>query len=125
MRALHEMSLVESLLESLEMVVREQGVTGVREVGLRVGALRQVEPEVMAFCFSVATRGTFLEGAELRVILQPLRRRCLTCGHRWEGALQEAACPRCGSVSERTGGFELDLEYIEVKEDESTHYPEP
>lgn len=120
------MSLVESLLDSLESVVREQGVREVRVVGLRVGALRQVVPEVLSFCFAAASEGTSLQGAELRVEILPVSRECLNCGALREGDREAGSCPVCGAeASQIRGGLELELDYIEVNEDEPTHLPEP
>ena len=63
---MHEMSLTESIVELIEEG-RKQGFSRVRVVRLEIGALAQVEPEAMRFCFDAVTRGTLAEGARLDI----------------------------------------------------------
>lgn len=116
------MSLVESLVESLRQMQQERGWERVTKVHLKVGALRQVVPEVLLFCYEVAVSDTELAGSSLELDVVPIRRRCTACGRIWggeEGAF--ALCPSCGGTkTELLEGMELYIDSLEVEEKDAT-----
>jgi hydrogenase nickel incorporation protein HypA/HybF len=77
---MHELSLVSSVVGSLEELAMGKGWKRITKVTLKIGKMRQVIPEVMVFSFSVASRGTIMEGSELEILEVPVRSRCLSCG---------------------------------------------
>ncbi|HPE91941.1 MAG TPA: hydrogenase maturation nickel metallochaperone HypA [Synergistales bacterium] len=112
---MHELSLVSSVVGSLEELAMGKGWKRITKVTLKIGKMRQVIPEVMVFSFSVASRGTIMEGSELEILEVPVRNRCLSCGENWEGPT--FLCPGCGgSEVETESGMEMDLESVEVEE---------
>ena len=112
---MHEFSLVEALISSLEKMGKEEGWGRVTEIRLRVGALRQVFPDILEFAFETASTGTFLQGARLLVEEVPLSYRCLKCGTVW--GEEGGPCPACGSgVRETLAGMEMDIQSVEVEE---------
>lgn len=115
---MHEMSLVESLMDSLLSMIQEHPEwEKVTRVNLRVGAMRQVVPESMAFCFDIAIRGTSLEGAELLLTSVPIQCHCRSCGQSWPGDDRIFICSSCGSPDvELTAGMELEIDTLEVEE---------
>ncbi len=115
---MHEMSLVESLLDSLLQMLDENPEWGsVTQVRLRVGAMRQVVPEAMEFCFHTAIAGTPLEGARLVLTSVPVHCHCNACGHRWPGDDRIFICPACRSPEvELEAGMELEIDSLEVEE---------
>jgi hydrogenase nickel incorporation protein HypA/HybF len=122
---MHELSLVEAILDSLLPMCSEYGIGGkVRSVRLRIGRMRQVIPDVMRFAYEVATENTTLSGSTLEITVIPLRFSCPACGAEWEG--QEAiafVCPKCGGRDVTThSGMELEIESMEVEQhDEPSH----
>jgi hydrogenase nickel incorporation protein HypA/HybF len=77
---MHEMSIAESLFEIvMDTIKKEDQVTKVEAVDLRIGKLRAVIPENLVFCFEVICRGTEVEGAELRIEEVPVRVSCGEC----------------------------------------------
>ncbi len=113
---MHELSLSRSILDAALTHADGRRVLAVQ---LRVGALRQVVPDSLAFYFEIVARGTACEGARLVASSVPARLRC-DCGAEWE--LQEPAfrCPRCDSSRVTVmSGDELAVESIEVEEDEA------
>jgi hydrogenase nickel incorporation protein HypA/HybF len=62
---MHELALMESLVET---VVENVGNAKVASVRLEVGRLAAVVPDSLRFCFDVCARGTSLEGAVLEII---------------------------------------------------------
>lgn len=98
-RAMHEMSIAQSLLRLAEEELARRGCTRLEKVGVTLGALSGVEPESLRFCFDILLRGTPHEGACLELTETPLRLRCAGCGLEFGGEGQDALwmpCPRCG-----------------------------
>ena len=112
---MHEVSLVESMVTALEKMMEEEKWKKITEVRLRVGVLRQVNPDILAFAFETVTKGTPLEGSRLIVTDIPLEYRCRDCGQMWGD--ENGLCPACGSGSRETlAGMELEIESLEVEE---------
>ena len=96
-KAMHELSLCQSIIEILKAQAEPHQYQRVRRVELRVGPRAMVEPASMVFAFGVASRGTLAEGAVLDVVEVPGRAVCLDCLHEGEVEKLAEACPRCGS----------------------------
>jgi hydrogenase nickel incorporation protein HypA/HybF len=112
---MHELALTESLVEALREEAARQGFVRVRRVTLEVGALSHVEPEALAFCFEVATRGTLAEGATLAIERPPGSAFCTDCGGLVSIAARGEPCPGCGGYRLLVrGGEELRLRELEV-----------
>jgi hydrogenase nickel incorporation protein HypA/HybF len=91
----------------------------VTAVQLRVGHLRQVVPDSLAFFFEHVAAGTPCEGARLDLEVVPARLECDDCGHGWELDAPVFRCPRCDAARVHiAAGDELLVESIEVAEEE-------
>ncbi len=114
---MHEYSLVSHLLDILEDLAAEGHWPPPVKVHLRVGALRQVVPEILHSCYASSVEGTFFDGSFLELEILPLLLECQSCGHLWEGEPGKRFCPRCGS-SENVlrGGEELEIASVEVRD---------
>jgi hydrogenase nickel incorporation protein HypA/HybF len=89
-------------------------------VRLRVGAMRQVVPESLAFYFEIVARDTACDGATLELEQIDARLRCRECDRQWSPQIPAFRCPDCGSASvEVRAGDELEVDYIEVEEQEA------
>lgn len=112
---MHEMSIVESLLETVQSVMREYPGRRVGEVHVRVGTLRLVVPETLQFCFAAATRGGVLDGARLVVTPVQASARCGMCGIEFAVEENWFECPGCGAAGGTLrAGNELELAGIEA-----------
>ncbi len=110
---MHEMSLIEALLEQVRQETRPG--TRVRTVRLRVGALRQALPEMLAFCYAAAVRGTSLEGSRLEIEPVPAEARCRQCCLTFDVEDNWLECPRCRSTAaDLLRGDELQLVSLEL-----------
>lgn len=108
---MHELALIESLVEAVDEQVEQGRVTAVR---LEVGTLVAVVPDAMHFCFDVCTRGTRLEGASLEIAELPGRARCRSCGAEVTLNTPLARCA-CGGIDlEVLAGHELRIKEVEV-----------
>lgn len=113
---MHEMSLCESIVQTLEEQARVQDYQQVQVVRLEIGALAGVEVEAMRFGFEVVTRGTLAEGAELDIIEVDGQAWCLPCGKSVSVKQRFDACPDCGSYQlQITSGEELRIKELEVQ----------
>ena len=93
---MHELSLCRAIAR----VVRPHAAgRRVDVVHLRVGALRQVVPETLSFCWTLVRDHEDMPAAELELELVAAQVRCRDCGaqsqieSRWS-----VSCPRCGSA---------------------------
>jgi hydrogenase nickel incorporation protein HypA/HybF len=84
----------------------------VRNVAVRIGALRQVIPESLSFYVGIVGRETVCDGAELELDLVPARVAC--CGAEWEPP--SFRCPECGEAAAVIAGNEFEVESILVEE---------
>jgi hydrogenase nickel incorporation protein HypA/HybF len=113
---MHELSLMQNLIEDVVAGLRERGIErpgAVESVMLTIGALEIHSTESFRQAFEVATRGTPLDGAALELTVRPARLHCSACGI--ESAVGEdeadghlplpvAMCPTCGAVCAVEGG---------------------
>lgn len=114
---MHELSLSSAIVNT---VVKHAADRTVSVVSVRVGQLRQVVPETLAFYFGVVARGTVCEGARLELEAVPARLRCAPCAREWAIDLPAFRCPTCGGAEvEIVSGDELEVESIEVEEAEA------
>ena len=110
---MHELSVARAVLNT---AVRHAEGRRVTAVNLRVGRLRQVVPQSLAFYWEVVSRDTLCEGATLAQEGVAARLRCPTCATEWEIELPWFRCPACGTGAEVASGDELEVESIDVEE---------
>ena len=110
---MHELSIAGAVVDT---ALRHAEDRRVLVVNLRVGRLRQVIPDSLAFYFDIVSRDTLVEGARLEQVVVPVRMRCEACAHEWEPELM-FRCPECSGAGEVLAGDELEVDSIEVEED--------
>jgi hydrogenase nickel incorporation protein HypA/HybF len=112
---MHEMSIVEALIEGIETELRSQPASRLAAVRVRVGELRLVVPETMRFCYEAATAGTSLAGSVLEIEEIEARARCRGCGEEFAVEDNWFACPCCAGVdTEIVAGRELEMASLEL-----------
>jgi hydrogenase nickel incorporation protein HypA/HybF len=132
---MHELSISSAVVET---ALAHAGGRRVSTVNVRVGRLRQVVPESLAFYFGIVSRDTDCEDASLELELIDALMGCDCCGQEWDPAppaepaihsglesmslLPQFRCPACEGVGARVlRGEELEVESIEVEDGD----PEP
>ena len=115
---MHELSIVESVVEGVTETASRYPGSQVKAVRLRVGVLAAVVEDSLRFCWELATTGTALEGAALVVNSVPVVVHCAACGRDAELAgVQSFRCPHCGEpAADLRQGRELEIESIEIEE---------
>lgn len=95
---MHELSVMQGILEVVLRHAGKSGVSRVEAVNLEVGALSHLREEWMQKYFDHLTRGTAAEGAALRVRRVPAVLCCRECGHRFEWRGEDGpSCTVCAS----------------------------
>ncbi len=119
---MHEMSLVQGLLDIIQQEMERHDATRLVKVRVRYGALAAVVPEAMRFAWDAVTNASPLQGAVLELEEVPVRLKCCMCGKEFvpaelERALLMAPCPGCGEElgHQVLDGKELTLEQMEVE----------
>ena len=113
---MHELSLAEAIHKTIKELCQRSSWSRVRRITLKVGRLRQVNPELLSFAFDVLAQGAVAEGAELSVMELPVVFHCRACGRETTGDVTAFACVNCGSADvELLSGMELTIESMEVE----------
>jgi len=115
---MHELSIVQSVVEAVTDSLAAYPGARVLEVRLRVGALAAVVEDSLQFCFGIATEDTPLDGARLIVHTLPVVMYCAACAVDVElDGVQSFRCPRCGEFCvDLRQGRELEIESVEIEE---------
>ena len=113
---MHEMSLMESVLEIVEEEVRKAGATKVKAVRLDIGELSSVEPDAMRFCFEAVVAGTVAAEAVLEIVRVPGAGWCIDCSQTVALSERFGACPLCGGHRvQMTSGDDMRVAELEVE----------
>ncbi len=114
---MHELGLVQSILDIAETYARREGASAIREIGLKVGAMSGVEKAALEFAFEATKQGTLAEQARLAVHWVPLVAFCEECevGFEVKSPFGIALCPVCNeAIATLQQGQELEVDYLEV-----------
>lgn len=115
---MHEFSIAEAILTQVRRYTPDDAL--VRDVSIRVGALRGLEPEALQMSWTAVIAGTSIDGATLTVDQRPWTITCSTCGRSWTSEVPFVDCV-CGNTTPApTGGDELDLVSITVDQEETS-----
>ncbi|MBQ6972559.1 MAG: hydrogenase maturation nickel metallochaperone HypA [Synergistaceae bacterium] len=113
---MYEFTLTNSVNDAVQRLCRQTGWTKIRRIMIRVGGIREVNPELMAFIFAAAAKDTPAEGAVLSVMLLPVTVKCRSCGKISARDDSDFACSFCGSRNVQIlSGLEFNIEALEVE----------
>ncbi len=117
---MHEISIIESILEVAEEKAREVSSPSIKVIKLRLGEFTAIARESLEFAFEVARQGTLAEHALLEIEVVPMVLHCVVCDTpRQPTSARSFICPVCGFPLKIVSGKELQIEFIEIEE----HYP--
>lgn len=110
---MHELSIAEQVLEVVVRTAKAHGATAVESIELEIGAMRLVVPEALELAFQAISEGTIAFGAKLIQREVPISLACRRCGRKFEGVIDDFACPACGvAETEVIGGNDIVLRSI-------------
>lgn len=112
---MHEMSLMESVLDIACETALKNGAARVTAIRLDIGMLTHVDPEALVFCYDAIRRGTIAEAAELRINRIAGAGWCRDCAKTVPMVERFDICPECGQCQvEMTAGDEMKIRDLEV-----------
>ena len=116
---MHALSVCGSIAGIVE---RRAAGRAVRVIHVRVGQLRQIVPDTLAYCWDLLSADTALAGARLEVESIAARIRCRACGRTADlGDLPVFACGGCMSTDvEVVAGEEFLITALDLAEGAST-----
>ncbi len=117
---MHEMSLVESVMNILADEKAQRNLGRIIRVTLQNGALAGVVTDSMYFAWEALTPGTEFEGCEMIINETPLKLKC-SCGTEFVPQdVKYTPCPSCEAVlgHEVLEGREFLIQNIEAEDGE-------
>lgn len=113
---MHELSLCQGILDTLEAEARKQDFRRVRSVRLEIGALAGVDDEALRFGWEVVSPGTLAEDSLLDIVRTPGSAWCFDCLAMVNIGQYYDPCPRCqGHKLQISGGEQLKITQLEVE----------
>jgi len=112
--AMHEYSIVQSLLERVEVEARRRGATSVQRLHLRIGEMAGIEIELLTTAFALFRERSLCAAAELAIEPIAVRWACPRCG-RAIAPGEILRCRECAAPARLEGGDEIILERIEME----------
>jgi hydrogenase nickel incorporation protein HypA/HybF len=107
---MHELSLIENVLDLALEQAQQHGAGRIETITLRVGSLAGVDPDALQFAFEVVKAGSIAEVAQLVIEAVPAECFCAECEATFTAADGCCECPACGTISrELRQGRELQL----------------
>lgn len=107
---MHELSLIQGLLEAVTKSATREGIKTVHTVQLVIGEIYGALPEALDFAFGVLSKDTVCCGAVLEIEVRELRYVCNLC----DSGFTTHVCPLCGSRDKHISqGNELYIDYYE------------
>ena len=113
---MHELSIADAIVRIACTHARDRRI---ETVEVKVGHLRQVVPDALAFAFDLVAQGTRADGAELVLEEVSATGRCRACGTTTELQAFPLVCGSCGGLDlELLTGEELLVDALELEDDE-------
>ena len=115
---MHELSLINALLDIVDLYDRKEGFARVNSLKLSFGRLSGIDPGALKFAFEIQSQGTKAAGADLEFDIRPVVVYCLRCErqHTLELYQYPESCPDClgGSIVMTNGTESLQLLEMDV-----------
>jgi len=115
---MHEAGIAMQVIDACTDHLRRHRASRATCVGLRIGALANVDPDALRFCFDSLKKDTPLDSAALLIEW----RSRFGCSCEQTPVLLDAqpgVCPACGAAESFADACALDIRYLEF--DDGTH----
>ena len=93
---MHELSIVENIVNTTLLFAKDRDIDKISFLTVQVGALTGVEPPFLQMYYGDLTKGTALDGSELRVEEIAPEAFCRCCGEVFNPEEEKRICPGCG-----------------------------
>ncbi len=111
---MHEMSLVQAILNIVEEYAARQNFKKVASITLSFGKASTVVPAALTFAFEVLSENTMAHGAELIFDIKPVVIYCMSCSRDITVDSYEAVCPLCHGHEVLLSGGTEELKLVEM-----------
>ena len=111
---MHEYSLVQALMERVELEARTRGASAVHSVSVRIGELAGIDVGLFTTAYETFRLRTICDQAALYVTLVPVQWLCGDCKTPISTG-QPLVCPMCGGLASLVQGDELVLDRVELE----------
>ena len=117
---MHEMTLMENVLDVVLSEVEGKDVARVTEVHMTIGELMDVIDELVEPLFQFLARGTLAEDAKIVINHVDAYVQCHGCQEAWHIDVRDEStwtCPRCGAYKNYrlVSGREFTIDYLGVE----------
>lgn len=115
---MHELSVTQSIVDSVLEEMNDRGLERVSAVYLKLGRMTTFVPDCVKFYYDALTADTRLAGSELVIEEIDVTGRCNNCAAELEFDEPFFVCPECGSVDiEISTGREMLIDALEVPDE--------
>jgi hydrogenase nickel incorporation protein HypA/HybF len=87
-----------NVVETIENLARENGLSTIDTLVLQVGELSPVVPQYIRACYPAAVDGTLLQDTKLEIEIIPGNALCRPCGKVYNLIENRQVCPHCGKT---------------------------
>ncbi len=112
---MHELSVTQSIIKICCEEAVKHKASKVKEIRIKVGELSGLIPDCIQYYFDIASKGTEVEGALIKIDKIPITIKCNECNY--EGVLKDKnySCPVCNSYNLKIlKGNEFLIDSLEV-----------
>jgi len=111
---MHEVSIIQSVIEIVTKQALENKLTKINNVSLRIGELSGVMSESLEFAFDSCIKGTMLEESTLDIEIVSALGECNDCKLEFPIEHFNKLCPSCNKFCTKIiRGYELNINSIE------------
>ena len=96
---MHEVSICQSIVESLQAELEEEQFPNVREVHLKIGVLSCVDPKILAHVFKYVIEESGFDKCSLYTLLVDVLAACEHCNRNFKVENYRFVCPECDTPS--------------------------
>ncbi len=113
---MHELSVVESILDISLRHADSNGAKRIVKINLVLGELTGIVDQCVTFYWDMLAKDTIASAAEISFRKVPVVARCTACGKEFTPEEHDLTCPACGeSRAELVSGREFQVESIEIE----------
>lgn len=113
---MHEYSIVQTLMEQVETLAKENSSDKVTKVVVKIGKMSGVEPHLLQIAFDTFKEKSVCERALFEINIQPLVILCKSCSTQSELKVIHYCCPHCKSIDvEVVDGEDMYLMSVEME----------
>ena len=116
---MHELSIAKSIIQIIENSVASDFNKKIVKVHLNIGKLSGIEIDALTFSFSLISKNTILQHAELAINNINGLAKCRKCGNSFEINSYGIPCPNCGDYDmDIMQGKEMKVMQITVEDEQ-------